>query len=100
VVESYPIFPGGDKAMFKYLADNIKYPLKARETGVEGKVLIGFTLTNEGFVANVYVKSGIGGGCDEEARRVVASMPQWVPATQMGKKVAIQFTLPITFKLG
>ena len=94
-----PGFPGGDVARMKYLRDNMKYPQMARESGIQGKVFVTFVVEKDGKVTDVRVLRGIGGGCDEEAIRVVKSMPKWNPGKQRGKPVRVQFNLPIIFKL-
>ena len=99
VVESMPDFPGGDAARIKYLNNNIKYPQMARESGIQGKVFVTFVVEKNGKVTDVKVLRGIGGGCDEEAIRVIKNMPKWVPGKQRGKPVRVQFNLPIIFKL-
>lgn len=99
VVEQEPEFPGGMEAMYKYLAENIKYPEQAKADGVQGRVFVRFVIEADGSVNNAQVLRGIGGGCDEEALRVVEAMPMWKPGTQDGKPVRVQYNLPITFKL-
>ncbi|MEJ2595383.1 MAG: energy transducer TonB, partial [bacterium] len=79
VVESMPEFPGGMGELMKYLATNIKYPPLAKESGIQGRVFINFVVEPDGAISNVKVLRGIGGGCDEEAVRVVESMPKWKP---------------------
>jgi len=99
IVESMPEFPGGENAMMNYLATNIVYPGQAIDNNIEGSVYVSFIVETDGSVSNVEVLRGIGGGCDEEAVRVVAAMPKWKPGTQDGKPVRVQFRLPIRFKL-
>ncbi len=99
VVESMPEFPGGPQAMMEYIARNIKYPPMARESGIQGRVFVNFVVEPDGSVTNVNVLRGIGGGCDEEAIRVVESMPKWTPGRQRGKAVRVSFTLPVRFTL-
>lgn len=99
VVEAMPGFPGGDAARMKYLAENIKYPQMARESGIQGRVFVTFVVEKDGSVTDVRVLRGIGGGCDEEAIRVIKNMPKWVPGKQRGKPVRVQFNMPILFKL-
>lgn len=94
-----PEYPGGMAALGAFLSENIEYPLDARETGIQGKVYVGFIVEADGEVTNVNVLKGIGGGCDEEAARVVKMMPKWKPGTIDGKKVRVKYTLPISFKL-
>lgn len=99
IVEQMPSFPGGDEKMYKYLGNNIKYPQVARETGIQGRVFVNFVVEPDGSVSNVKVLRGIGGGCDEEAMRVVKAMPKWTPGKQRGKAVRVSYTLPVVFKL-
>lgn len=79
VVENAPAFPGGDLARMKFLQDNIKYPPMARESGIQGTVYVTFVVERSGAVTDVKILRGIGGGCDEEAVRVVKNMPKWEP---------------------
>ncbi|MGM0612909.1 MAG: energy transducer TonB [Bacteroidota bacterium] len=99
VVEEQPSFPGGEEARRKYLRDNIEYPQMARESGIEGTVFVTFVVEPDGSITDVRVLRGIGGGCDEEALRVVRNMPEWEPGKQRGKEVRVQFNMPIRFKL-
>jgi protein TonB len=99
VVEDMPEYPGGEQAMYKWLGKNIKYPQVAKENGIEGKVFVRFIVDQTGKVKDAQVVRGIGGGCDEEALRVVNQMPDWKPGKQRGKPVKVQFTIPIHFQL-
>ena len=99
VVENAPSFPGGDAARMKFLQDNIKYPQMARESGIQGTVYVTFVVERSGAVTDVKILRGIGGGCDEEAVRVVQNMPKWEPGKQRGKPVRVQFNMPIKFTL-
>jgi periplasmic protein TonB len=99
VVEEQPGYPGGDEARIKFLQENIKYPEEAKELGVQGKVFVTFVVEVDGSITDVRVLRGIGAGCDEEAIRVVRSMPRWVPGKQRGQPVRVQFNLPIKFTL-
>jgi len=99
VVEEQPGYPGGDEARIKFLQENIKYPEEAKELGVQGKVFVTFVVEVDGSITDVRVLRGIGAGCDEEAIRVVKSMPKWVPGKQRGVPVRVQFNLPIKFTL-
>ncbi len=83
----------------RFLSLNIVYPEKARMLGVEGTVYINFVVTENGSVDKIRVLKGIGGGCDEEAIRVVSKMPKWKPGKNAGKEVKVMFNLPIRFKL-
>jgi len=99
IVEQMPDYPGGIDELNKFLKENIKYPQMARESGIEGTVYVTFVVSKSGKISNVKVLRGIGGGCDEEAIRVVGSMPGWIPGKQNGVAVPVQFNLPIKFIL-
>lgn len=99
IVESMPMFPGGEEARLKYLNENVKYPLMAKEAGIQGKVFLEFVVEKDGSVTGVKVIRGIGGGCDEEALRVVEDMPRWIPGKQRGVPVRVRFNMPIRFVL-
>jgi len=97
VVEDAPEYPGGLDSLMKYLRENITYPKDALEANIQGTVYVTFIVEANGSVSSVKVLRGIGGGCDEEAVRVVKGMPDWKPGTQRGKPVRLQFTLPVRF---
>jgi protein TonB len=99
VVESMPVFKGGNAALNPYLSANIKYPVMAKESGIQGKVYITFVVEKDGSITDVKLLRGIGGGCDEEAIRVVKNMPKWTPGKQRGKPVRVQYNLPVRFTL-
>jgi protein TonB len=99
IVEEMPSFPGGEAELLKYVATHIKYPQIARETGIQGRVFVGFVVEPDGSVSNVKILRGIGGGCDEEAVRVIKSLPKWKPGKQRGKAVRVSYQIPVLFKL-
>lgn len=99
IVEVNPAFPGGEKARLKFLRDHLNYPIMARETNIQGIVYVTFVVEADGRVTQARVIRGIGGGCDEEALRVVNLMPLWSPGKQRGKAVRVQFSMPIRFNL-
>jgi len=99
-VEQMPSFPGGEKELMNFLSKNLHYPVAARENGIEGKVAIQFVVNEDGSITDVTIKRDIGGGCGEEASRVVKMMPKWNPGKQNSNAVKVQYTLPVTFKLG
>lgn len=99
VVEEQPTFPGGEEARVRFLGDNLRYPQMAREAGIQGTVFVTFVVERDGSVTDVRVLRGIGGGCDEEAVRVVQAMPRWEPGRQRGQPVRVQFNMPIRFML-
>lgn len=98
--EVMPSYPGGVPELMKFLQKNIRYPSLARENGLEGKVIVKFFVDTDGTVREpVVLKDGVGGGCGDEAIRVIKSMPKWTPGSQRGKSVKVYYTLPVTFKL-
>ncbi len=99
VVEDQPEFPGGEEARQRFLEQNLRYPQMAREAGIQGTVFVTFVVETDGSVTDVRVLRGIGGGCDEEAVRVVSMMPRWEPGRQRGQPVRVQFNMPIRFRL-
>jgi protein TonB len=99
IVEQMPEFPEGEEGLFKYLSKNIKYPSMAKDNGISGTVYVTFVVEGNGQITDVKKLRGIGGGCDEEAIRVVKSMPSWKPGKQNGKAVRVQYNLPIKFTL-
>jgi len=99
IVEVMPEFPGGENERNRFLAQNIIYPNLAAENGIEGTVYVSFVVDKAGDIRNVKILRGIGGGCDEEAVRVVKRMPKWKPGTQNGKPVNVLFNMPIYYVL-
>jgi TonB family protein len=99
IVEEMPQFPGGEKAMMEYVAKNVKYPQEAKDKEIQGRVFVGFIVEKDGSVNEVKVLRSIGGGCDEEAVRVVKAMPKWKPGKQKGEPVRVSYMMPINFKL-
>lgn len=96
-VEQMPEFPGGIEAMTKFISEHLKYPSTAAEMGISGKVILQFLVKKNGKITDIKVVRGIGGGCDEEAVRVVKLMPEWIPGKQNGNPTSVYFTLPINF---
>lgn len=94
-----PDFPGGDPALMEYLRQNLRYPTPAQNAGIQGTVWVEFVVGKGGSIEDVHVLRGIGGGCDEEALRVVNQMPDWTPGKQRGFPVKVRFQLPITYTL-
>ena len=99
-VELSPEYQGGQKALLKFLASKLKYPVRARENKVQGKVYIGFIVEKNGSLSDFKMVRGIGAGCDEEAIRVLKLSPIWKPGYVNGKPVRTSYTLPIAFQLG
>lgn len=99
VVEEMPEFPGGAAKLIEYIGKNVKYPMMARESDIQGKVYVQFVVEPDGSISKVQLLRGIGGGCDEEAMRVIQSMPKWKPGKQRGAPVRVQYMVPVIFKL-
>jgi TonB family protein len=94
-----PIFPGNEEGFIFYLRKNLVYPKEAVIDEIEGKVLVTFCISKEGVIENYSILKGVCPEINEEALRVVSSMPQWFPAMSQGKFAEVQYTLPINFRL-
>ncbi len=99
VVDHMPQFPGGDTALNNFLKKNIHYPENAAGAGIEGTVYVSFVINGDGSIDNVSLLRDIGGGCGDEAVRVVKLMPKWKPGKQNGNAVSVKYYLPIKFQL-
>ncbi len=113
VVEQMPRFAGcedaelsdgalktcADQRLLEYIYGNIKYPSIARENGIEGTVFATFVVEKDGSITIPKVLRDIGGGCGKEVLRVIKQMPDWIPGAQRGRKVRVQFNLPVKFSL-
>ena len=100
VVETMPEFPGGQQALFKYLGENVKYPVIAQENGIQGRVICQFVVNKDGSIVDVVVVRSSGEpSLDKEAIRVINSMPKWKPGKQRGKPVRVKYTVPVNFRL-
>lgn len=111
-VDKKPLFPGCDtdgleeeelrecseKALLKYVYDNLEYPEEARLNAIEGHIVVSFTIGKDGTVSNPVVIHDIGGGCAEEGLRIVNAMPRWRPGISDGRMVSTRFNLPIKFE--
>lgn len=98
VVEQMPEFPGGMEALFKYMAENMKYPEDAKKQQVEGRVLVQFIVETDGSVSNTEVLMRVFPSLDAEAVRVISGMPKWIPGKQNGKVVRVKYTIPVSFR--
>lgn len=99
VIEQEATFPGGVETWVKFLRKNIKYPRIAKRSGIEGKVFLSFYVDDQGMISDIKVIRGIGGGCDEEAVRVLKKSPKWNPGSQRGQPVKSPMSLFIHFVL-
>lgn len=99
VVEEMPSFPGGDARLLEFLYRELRYPSLALESKIQGLVVVQFIIDENGNITQPSITRGIGGGCDEEALRVVKSMPVWKPGKQRGRAVKVRYNLPVRFQL-
>ena len=99
VVEQMPSFPGGDAAMMKYLAENIKYPVSAQKAKEQGRVVVQFIVEKDGAVTGVKTVRSVTPALDAEAVRVVKAMPKWTPGRQDGQLVRVKYNVPVSFRL-
>lgn len=84
---------------YKWMGQRMVYPRSARRYGIEGKVFLEFVVRTDGSIADIRVVRGIGGGCDEEAVRVISASPRWLPGTKRGWPIDSRFFLAVVFKL-
>ena len=100
VIEEMPTFKGGNIDTFaKWVHGKLKYPRKAKENGISGRVLVGFVVRKDGKVADVKVLKGVDPDLDKEAVRVVSKSPKWTPGRAKNGVVDVNFSIPIVFKL-
>lgn len=99
VCEEEPEFYGGMKAMQKFIIDNIQYPSDAFEQNIQGKVYLSFVVEKSGYITNVEVIRSVHSLLDEEAKRIIYSMPPWSPGQVSGRPVRARVKLPIMFAL-
>jgi len=98
LVDLSPTFPGGTVSLEKYINSNIIYSSEAQNTRIQGNVTIQFAVGTDGTLSEVYIVKGIGYGCDEEAKRLVENMPNWIPGEYQGEKVKATTIIAIPFK--
>jgi len=109
IVDQIPLFGGcedvdcSNQKLIAYIGDNLNYPDEAKQKSLEGRVFVQFVVEADGYVSNIEVKRGLGGGASEEAFSIVESFnengPAWKSGIHEGEEVAVRFTLPFTFKL-
>jgi TonB family protein len=98
-LEKRPEFPGGDAGLSAYFSKQLRYPALARESNIQGTVIVNFMIDSAGAISNAQCVKSIGSGCDEEALRVIKAMPKWIPGVVNHKKVKVMFAIPIRFHL-
>ncbi len=99
IVDDMPEFPGGQLALRKFIAREIKYPKEASKKGIQGKVFVNFVVEKDGSVGAVKIVRGVDPSLDKEALRVIQSLPKWAPGKQKGVPVRVSYTVPINFAL-
>lgn len=99
IVEEMPKYPEGTKASMDFIANNIKYPESAKAAGIQGRVIVTYIVEKDGSLSNFKVVRSIDKALDEEAVRVLSTMPKWIPGKQRGKVVRTRYTMPVSFKL-
>ncbi len=99
VAEEQPEPEGGYPAFYEYVKKNLKYPSQARRQNIQGKVYVSFVVERDGSLSDVKITRGIGGGCDEEAERVLKNAPKWKPGKQRHQPVRVRMSIPIGFQL-
>ncbi|MBL7965614.1 MAG: TonB family protein [Prolixibacteraceae bacterium] len=99
IVDINPDFPGGQIALRRFIATNVRYPVEAQEKGIQGKVFVQYVIEPDGSISNVKIDKGVHPVIDAEAIRVVKLMPKWIPARQNGKPVRVSYTVPVNFVL-
>ena len=99
VVEEMPMFPGGETALLQYISENTIYPEVAKENNIQGRVIVRFCVNSTGGVSQISVLKGVDPELDEEAIRVVSTLPKFKPGKQGGKPVPVWYMVPITFTL-
>ncbi|MBU2019585.1 MAG: energy transducer TonB [Bacteroidetes bacterium] len=92
-------FPGGAAELQKWIAQNVQYPQTSIEMNEQGKVYLSFVVESNGDISNITVERGVSGDLDREAKRLVRSMPKWVPGEASGRKAKTRCRLPINFTL-
>jgi periplasmic protein TonB len=99
VVEEMPMYPGGDVELLKYIMEHVQYPEVAKENNIQGRVIVRFCVTAKGGVSQVSILKGVDPELDEEAMRVVRTLPAFKPGKQGGKPVPVWYMVPITYTL-
>lgn len=97
ICQEQPEFRGGEEALHEFIQEHLNYPEMARNAGISGRVYVSFIVEKTGSLSDIHVTRGIGGGCDQEAVRVVESMPKWIAGKNSGETVRVRMNLPIEF---
>ncbi|HPT03119.1 MAG TPA: TonB family protein [Bacteroidales bacterium] len=98
-LEAPPVYPGGETERIKFLQQTLHYPDIARQEGIHGTVYLTFIIEKDGSIHDIQILKGIGGGCDEEAIRMIQAMPKWIPARKNGQPVSVRYNMSTKFVL-
>lgn len=98
-VEIMPEFPGGEKALLKWIAEHVSYPTSAAERNIEGRVSCAFVINTDGSISDIQILRSVDPSLDREAIRVLKEMPNWKPGMQQGRAVRVKYNVPVRFKL-
>jgi len=98
IAEQMPMFPGGDKALAKFVTDSLRYPAEARAMGIQGRVVVQFVIERDGSIDSIKVVKKVSPELDAEAVRIVKAMPKWIPGRQNGFPIRMKYVIPITFR--
>lgn len=99
IVEQMPMFPGGEKAMNEFIAENLRFPASATESGISGKVFASFIVRTDGSITDIQILKGLSKDIDNEVVRVISMMPRWKAGEQNGKKLDVKYNIPINISL-
>lgn len=99
MVEQMPEFPGGYTQMMEYISTHLQYPEDAQENGIQGRVIVQFVINADGSISDAQIAHKLAPSCDNEALRLINSMPRWKPGQQGGENVRVKYTIPIVFRL-
>jgi TonB family protein len=97
VIEVMPVFPGGEKELMKFVAENLKYPEASKAKNIQGRVIVRFVVNSAGKIEKSELVRSLNSECDKEALRIVSLFPTWTPGKQNGVNVSVFYTLPIRF---
>ncbi len=99
IVDQMPRYTYGEEGLGKFIAHNMRYPVKAKQEGIEGRILCSFIVAADGSISNIEVVEGIDPDLDREAIRVLGLMPKWIPGENRGENVNVKCLLPIDFTI-
>jgi periplasmic protein TonB len=98
-VAEWPEYVGGQKAMYKFIGDNVVYPREAENMGIEGRVIVGFTVSKTGALKDIYILKGAHPLLDAESKRIIELMPPWIPGANNGVPVNVKYKVDLVYKL-